>query len=247
MNPSDTIVAISSATGAAARMIVRLSGPAAFTITATVTSDDPAAGAATRTRLRFADLLVPATLYAFRAPRSYTGDDLIEFHLPGNPLLTRLLLDHVTSHGARPAEAGEFTARAYFNARLDLTQAEGVAATIAASNERELSAARQLLAGELSRRLKPPMDELVAALALVEAGIDFSDEGISFIDQDDLLGRIDRVDTLLAVLLSDSARFEPLAQGSGQGRHGRTIGLACRGCRNADCTPRALPRTGPLP
>lgn len=210
MNPSDTIVAISSATGAAARMIVRLSGPDAFAITATVTSAELAASTAARTRLRFAELLVPATLFAFRAPRSYTADDLIEFHIPGNPLLARLLLDHLARAGARSAEPGEFTARAYFNGRLDLAEAEGVAATIAASNERDLSAARKLLAGELSRRLKPPMDALVDTLALVEAGIDFADEGISFIDRDDLLDRIDCVDRQLAAILFDSARFEPL-------------------------------------
>jgi tRNA modification GTPase len=210
VNPADTIVAISSATGAAARMIVRISGAQAFALAASVTSDELVAGVATRMRLRFVELTVPATLYAFRAPRSYTGDDLIEFHLPGNPLLSRLLLEHLIRAGARPAEPGEFTARAYFHGRLDLAEAEGVAATIAASNERELSAARQLLTGELSRRLKPPMDRLVETLALVEAGIDFADEGISFFDKGDLLRRVDGVDDALASLLSDSARFEPL-------------------------------------
>jgi tRNA modification GTPase len=211
MNPSDTIVAISSATGAAARMIVRLAGPDAFALAGSLSSDELHPSVSVRTRLRFADLLVPATLYAFRAPRSYTGDDLIEFHLPGNPLLGRLLLEQLTASGARAAEPGEFTARAYFNGRLDLVEAEGVAATISASNERELSAARQLLAGELSRRLKAPMDDLVETLALVEAGIDFSDEGISFIDREELLRRIDLVDRSLASLLADSARFEPLS------------------------------------
>jgi tRNA modification GTPase len=161
--------------------------------------------------LRFADLAVPATLYAFRAPRSYTGDDLIEFHLPGNPLLARLLLDHLSAAGARLAQPGEFTARAYFNGRLDLAEAEGVAATIAASNDRELSAARQLLAGELSRRLRPAIDLVAETLALVEAGIDFADEGISFLGHDDVLARIDRADDVIASLLDESARFEPLS------------------------------------
>ena len=115
------------------------------------------------------------------APRSYTGDDLIELHLPGNPVLARLLMGEILQRGARPAEPGEFTARAYFNGRLDLTGAEGVAATIAAGSEAELLAARQLLAGELARRLRPAMDAIAQTLALVEVGIDFSDEDVSFI------------------------------------------------------------------
>src|SRR5205085_978229 len=77
MNPSDTVVAISSATGAAARMIVRLAGPDAFAMTRTLTAADLPVSAATRTRLNVNGLPVPATLYAFRGPRSYTGDDLI--------------------------------------------------------------------------------------------------------------------------------------------------------------------------
>src|SRR5215218_9674104 len=156
MNPTDTIAAISSAVGAAARMIVRVSGPLAPSIARDLiqSSQDPPASAS-QVRLSFADLVVPAWLYVFRGPRSYTGDDLVEFHIPGNPLLARMLLDHLRSAGARDAEPGEFTARAFFNGRLDLTEAEGVAATIAAQSEDELAAARQLMAGELARRLGP--------------------------------------------------------------------------------------------
>src|SRR5436189_6719 len=82
----------------------------------------------------------------------------------------RMLLDEIVRRGARQAEPGEFTARAYFNGRMDLTQAEGVAATIAAHSERELRAARQLLGGELARRLGPIMDAVAGALALIEVG-----------------------------------------------------------------------------
>ena len=80
-------------------------------------------------------------------------------------LLARMVLDACVNHGARLAEPGEFTARAYFNGRLDLAAAEGVAATIAAQNEAELQAARQLLAGELARRLRGPMGEIAQTLA----------------------------------------------------------------------------------
>ena len=92
-----------------------------------------------------------------------------------------MLLDALLGAGARAAEPGEFTARAYFNGRLDLAGAEGVAATIAAQSEQELAAARQLLAGELARRLRPAMDAVAETLALTEVGIDFSDEDVTFL------------------------------------------------------------------
>jgi len=211
VNPADTIVAISSAVGAAARMVVRLSGPLAPNLArALCRLDDPPSPGAARVRLHFADLVVPAWLYVFRAPRSYTGDDLVEFHLPGNPVLCRMLLDHLRSAGARDAEAGEFTARAFFNGRLDLTEAEGVAATIAAQTEDELAAARQLMAGELARRLRPVTDAVAEMLALVEVGIDFSDEDVTFLSPEQVRSRIAEADSALEQLLSDSTRFERL-------------------------------------
>jgi tRNA modification GTPase len=116
MITGDTIVAISSAVGSAARMIVRASGPDARIVASRVSRVPvPSASTASRVSLRFAGITVPAWLYVFHAPRSYTGEDLVEFHIPGNPLLARLLLDALISNGARAADAGEFTARAYFN------------------------------------------------------------------------------------------------------------------------------------
>src|SRR3954466_10833787 len=147
MHTADTIVAISSAVGPAARMIVRVSGQRAAPVASKVAGSNDLPPGASRVRLCFSGLSVPAWLYVFRSPRSYTGEDLVEFHLPGNPVLARLLLDHLRRAGARDAEAGEFTARAFFNGRIGLTEAEGVAATIAANNENELAAARQLMAG----------------------------------------------------------------------------------------------------
>jgi tRNA modification GTPase len=212
MHSADTIVAISSAVGPAARMIVRVSGPQAPRLAADLarTADEPQPSAS-RVHLHFADLSVPAWFYVFRAPRSYTGDDLVEFHLPGNPVLARLLLDHLRRAGARDAGPGEFTARAFFNGRLDLTEAEGVAATIAAGNETELAAARRLMAGELARRLRPVTDAVAETLALVEVGIDFSDEDVTFLSADQVRARVTEGDGELRRLLEDSTRFERLA------------------------------------
>lgn len=210
----DTIAALSSAADEAARMIVRVSGPFSLRIAQELcrVTDEPEASAF-RARLHFSALVVPAWVYVFRAPGSYTGEDLVEFHIPGNPVLVRMLLDHLRGIGTRDAEPGEFTARAFFNGRLDLTEAEGVAATISARTEDELAAARQLMAGELARRLRPVTDEIFETLALVEVGIDFSDEDVTFLPPDRVRTRAADADAALKRLLADSSRFERLSQG----------------------------------
>ena len=212
---SDTIAAISSAVGSAARMIVRMSGAESARIARSMLDDGndlpPPSGAQIR-RLRLrANLCFPAWIYRFAAPRSATGEDVIELHLPGNARLARLVLDELIERGARPAEPGEFTARAYFNGRINLSQAEGIAATIGAHTQAELDAARRLMSGELARRLEPLTDQIVQTLALIEAGIDFTDEDVTFLARDQVIERLNRADAGLEELLSDSQRFERLA------------------------------------
>jgi tRNA modification GTPase len=211
MQTADTIVAISSATGAAARMIVRLSGPAALSLAEHLCGERPPHASAQRRTIRFNDLAVPAWLYAFHAPRSSTGEDVVELHIPGNPLLAKLLITHLLARGARSAEPGEFTARAYFNGKLDLTEAEGVAATIAARSEAELAAARQLLAGELARRVRPIVDTVAETLALVEVGIDFADEDVTFLSTADVADRLGSAARMIDELLATSGQIEAMA------------------------------------
>ena len=211
MTSRDTIAAISSAVGTAARMIVRTSGPDAFHLAATLSAPDLPPAVATRARLRFTNLETPATLYAFRAPRSHTGEDAVEYHLPGNPLLARLLLDALIDHGARQAGPGEFTARAYFNGKTALAAAEGVAAAIAARSDADLAAARKLAAGELSARLDPIVDRLAETLALVEVGIDFAEEDVTVLADPDLRDRLTQLDAACGELLADTARFDRLS------------------------------------
>lgn len=211
MQSGDTICAISSAVGAAARMIVRLSGPDSRPIASQFTLDPiPQVAAAVRLRFSIRSLDFAGWIYIFRAPHSATGEGVVEFHIPGNPLLARFLLEELIRAGARQADPGEFSARAYFKGRIDLAQAEGIAATIAAHSEGELRAARQLLSGELARRLHPIMESITKTLALIEAGIDFSDEDISFIQADEVRAQIDSIVDQLQELLAQSARFERL-------------------------------------
>jgi tRNA modification GTPase len=213
----DTIVAIASTVGgrSAARVIARLSGPKAHEFArAVVVGRDlphPSYASQCRLRLRLCQSDFPAWIYRFDSPRSFTREDMIEFHLPGSTLLARMLVDELIKLGARQADPGEFTARAYFNGRLDLTQAEGIGATIAAQSRAQLEAARRLSSGELSRRLAPIMESVAQTLALVEAGIDFADEGISFLPRDQIESQVSVAKRALKELLAHSSRFETLA------------------------------------
>jgi tRNA modification GTPase len=211
MQSGDTIVAISSAVGHSPRMIVRMSGPSAIDIATNVLDREPTRGASNR-RLRLSEsITLPSVVYRFDAPNSVTAEHVIEFHLPGSVWIIRRLVETLINLRARQAEAGEFTARAYFNGKLDLSEAEGVAAIVSARSETELNAARQLMSGELSRRLQPIMDELADTLALIEAGIDFSDEPVSFVSADETVRRCESIERSLRSLLDESPRFERIA------------------------------------
>jgi tRNA modification GTPase len=213
MDTTDTIVAISSTVGVAARMIVRMSGPDALRlaqqqIDARTSGEADLSRGAHFLRVKVAGLTVPAEVLVFPAPHSFTGDHAVEFHLPGSPILAGMLVGSLIESGARQAEAGEFIARAFLNGKIDLTEVEGVAAIIAASNQHELDASRRLASGELSLRLKPLGDMLTDTLALIEAGIDFSDEGISFLARNELQSRLDSLEFELRELLTSTSRFE---------------------------------------
>ncbi len=134
-------------------------------------------------RLRLDDGLdVPVVATWFRAPKSYTGEDSLELQLPGSPVLLERVIDGLIGSAARRgiaarrAEPGEFTARAYLSGRIDLAEAEGVAATIAARTDAQLRAAALLRQGRLGKLADALAGELAALLAQVEAGIDFTDQ-----------------------------------------------------------------------
>ncbi len=119
---------------------------------------------------------LPVLAASFHAPNSYTGQDLLELQCPGHPALLERVIKQCVASGARPAEPGEFTFRAYLAGRMDLTEAEGVAATITATNDAQLAAAQLLQRGELGQFAARLVADLADHLALVEAGIDFTDE-----------------------------------------------------------------------
>ena len=195
-HPDDTIVALSSAPGPGARAIVRLSGPAAEAVVASVfTPADPSPGSRKRLqpgglRLPGVAARLPADLYFWPAPRTYTGQDLAELHTISSPPLVDALIAALMNAGARAARPGEFTLRAFLAGKRDLTRAEAVLAVIEAGSPDELRQALAQLAGGVTRPLEGLRDDLLNLLADVEAGLDFVDEDIQFVDQREVLLRL---------------------------------------------------------
>lgn len=189
----DTIVAVASPKGGAARGIVRLSGPRTVEIVERIFQVEKLslaqASSVTSGRLRLKTrdarpLLVPAELYLWPTRRSYTGGQVAEFHTIGSLPLLDVTVRVCCQHGARLAEPGEFTLRAFLAGRIDLTQAEAVAGIIDAEDAKELDTALDQLAGGLARPLQLLRATMLDLLAQLEAGFDYADEDLSFITEE---------------------------------------------------------------
>lgn len=211
MSQDDVIAAIATPLAPCPRIIVRISGRKTWRVVQSLLASGEVKAGVSRLHLTVEGMSVPALAICYPEGHGYTTEESAELHLPGNPLLAQMVLEALYEAGARPAEPGEFTARAFLHGRLDLTEAEGVAATIHSTNQRELDAARRLQSGELTRRLRPVVDALVETLALVEAGIDFAEEDIRFITTPELLERVATASHVLDELMEGSARLESLS------------------------------------
>ena len=208
---TETIVAIATAPGEGAIGVIRLSGPHSYKIARSVFLLPTGAEVHefTPRRLQRGTIKDPATgeqldeclLAAMPSPNSYTGEDLIEIHAHGGSLSLRSILRMLVDIGARPAEPGEFTRRAFLNGRMDLVQAEAVADVIAARSQAGLRAALGHLSGRLSRELEGVWRNLVGLLAQLEAAIDFPDEHLEILSSEQLLKRAEEAKSRLAHLL----------------------------------------------
>jgi tRNA modification GTPase len=184
MYERDTIAAIATPPGTGGIGIVRTSGPAVERIAGAVFHR--AAGGAWETHRLYhgqvvgacGSVLDDALAVLMRAPRSYTGEDVLELHCHGSPVVLRLVLEAVLQAGARPARQGEFTKRAFLNGRLDLSQAEAVGALIQARTPEGAALAVRQLAGQLSAHLDDLRARLIEIKGLLEARIDFADEDL---------------------------------------------------------------------
>ena len=136
-------------------------------------------------------------LLYFPAPHSFTGEDVLELHAHGGPVVLHMLLGRCLELGARIAEPGEFTRRAYLNGKIDLAQAEAVIDLIDAETQTAARSAVRSLQGEFSREIRALLDELIALRVLVEATLDFPDEEVDFLAAADAFGRLARMDERL--------------------------------------------------
>lgn len=195
---ADTIVAISTALGEAAISVVRVSGPRAVEIAGQVFGESAGKGKVRTARLvqvrdEGGGVVDHGVTLVFHGPHSYTGEDVVEFQGHGGLLVTQRVLDAFLRAGARGAEPGEFTQRAFLNGKMDLTQAEAVMDLIHAQSTLALRAANEQLSGAIGREAVALKEELVPVLAHIEAFIDFPDEDISPETGSALMGRIDGV------------------------------------------------------
>ena len=189
----DTIVAPATPLGRSALAIVRLDGPESTSILAAIRKDGlPDVRLATFTRLwlQNGELLDECVVTRFTAPHSFTGNDLVEISLHGNPLLVERLIEECVALGARMAEPGEFTERAVLNGRMDLVQAEAVADLINARTSLQAKLSLSNLEGTLSRQAHGVRQTLLEVISRLEAALDFSEEGYEFITRDEATRRL---------------------------------------------------------
>ncbi|MCE2861731.1 MAG: hypothetical protein RIR76_647 [Verrucomicrobiota bacterium] len=193
--PAATICAAATPAGESALAVVRISGEDTARIAAELSGSPPPPRRALRRAYRSAEgtEIDDVVLTFLAGPRSYTGEDTLEISCHGNPFIVRRILEDLRRRGCRLAEPGEFTQRAFLNGRMDLTQAEAVMDVIRARGDRALAAAHEQLRGGLGRRLQGATEELLNALAQIEAYIDFPDEDLPPEDTRTISNKIDYI------------------------------------------------------
>ena len=215
MSESDTIVAIATAPGAGGVGIVRLSGPRAKAVAEIVAGKALAPRTAHYATFADAagDTIDDGIALYFKAPASYTGEDVVELQAHGSPVLLRQLVARCIELGARQAQAGEFSERAFLNGKLDLAQAEAVADMIAAGDIQAARAARRSLDGVFSHRVEALMDAVLAIRVHVEAAIDFADEPLDTLGGKALREKLDLVIEHVKGLQREAERGRKLRDG----------------------------------
>lgn len=218
---NDTIAAISTAFGEAAISVLRISGPEAAAVAGKVfVGVAPVPELPVRT-VHFGRIIDAeghtvdsVLLTTFRAPASYTGEDVVEISCHGGILVTRRVFDRLLASGARAAEPGEFTQRAFLNGKMDLTQAEAVMDLIHAQSDLAVQAATQQLGGRLGSEAERLRADLIALLAHLEAHIDFPEEDIDPDTGAAFLARIDSLQAQLRSLLDTAEHGRILRSGA---------------------------------
>lgn len=194
----DTIVALATAPAIAAIGVIRLSGDQSFNIVAKLFKGKNLNEVPTHSihfgSLRDEDQILDEVLVSvFKGPKSYTGEDVIEISCHGSPYIQQKIIESLVKNGARLAEPGEFTLRAFLNRKLDLTQAEAVADLIASDSSAALKTAMNQMRGGFGETIKKLREELIHFASLVELELDFSEEDVEFADRSQLKILIERI------------------------------------------------------
>lgn len=215
MHSSETIAAIATPPGSGAIAVIRMSGPQAAEVLQACTGKITEPRRATLAYVRDAQARVidEVVVTRFVGPASYTGEDVVELSCHGGMLVTRRVLERLLQCGARPAEAGEFTRRAFENGRMDLTRAEAVMDVINAGSDLALRAAQNQLHGAIFRKVEAAVDRLISVAAHVEAYIDFPEEDIAPDTTQELVAAVDGVAAELRALLATADEGRLLREG----------------------------------
>jgi len=211
---AETITAIATAPGRGGIGVIRVSGRGLLPFAQALSGKSPSPRIATLADFRAADgqVIDSGLLLYFPAPYSFTGEDVLELQGHGGTVVLQMLLARCLDLGARLAEPGEFTRRAYLNGKLDLAQAEAVVDLIDAATSAAARSAVRSLQGEFSKEVHALVEQLTELRALVEATLDFPDEEVDFLKAADAFGRLDRLQQRLAKVF-DRAQQGKLLQG----------------------------------
>ena len=211
----DTICAIATSAGQSGIGVLRLSGSLTSNIAVLVLKRKPKARYAHYGFFfnKFGKQIDKGVAIFFPAPYSFTGEDILELHGHGGVIVMQTLLEAVVSMGARVAEAGEFSKRAFLNGKMDLLQAEAVADIIAASSKHSAACALRSLSGEFSDQIKTLTNKLIRLRVFIEASIDFVDEPLELMQMDDLRLKIINIKQELEIVLSSAEQGAILRNG----------------------------------
>lgn len=212
---TDTIAAIATAPGRGGIGVIRLSGKRAPTIASIIIGRLPAPRQARLSRFLgdANEILDEGIALYFPAPHSYTGEDVLELQGHGGPAVLQMVLRRCLALGARLAEPGEFSKRAFLNDKLDLAQAESVADLIDAASETAAKSAMRSLQGEFSKQVHALTDALIELRMLVEATLDFPEEEIDFLQRADAFGKLNAIQTRLDEVLKTARQGALLREG----------------------------------
>ena len=212
---NDTIAAIATASGQGGVGIIRISGPRSSLIAEKISGLCPEPRYAHYGPFKDAESNVVdsgLTLY-FRKPNSFTGEDVVELHAHGGPVVLDLLLKEILQHDVRPARAGEFTERAFLNDKIDLAQAEAIADLIAADSEQAARAAMRSMQGEFSAVIHQLVEELIQLRIYVESALDFPEEEIDFLADSAIADNLKKVQQKLFEVKKSAQQGRLLKEG----------------------------------